>query len=307
MKALVLSGGSIKGAFQAGALKAVLKHGFVPEFIWGVSVGALNGSFLADRAGKAGAAPDWPAIGGEIVDFWLENIKKPGDIVEQRTKSSIAWGTLRNRFRGFVKTDRLRKLLERTVSIKDIRRSPATFYAGVVNLADGRFFNADARFANLMDYIMASTAIPVVMPSVEVEGAPLVDGGVRDIAPLRHAIAAGANEIVVVACQPEQLEASAVNPKSLFSLIDRVTDIMTDEILQNDLKMASFVNTFTQENGEPATDGPFIGKRRIKITVIRPARALAIDILDFDAAAIRELIETGEFTAEFVLGNPSVG
>ena len=304
MKALVLSGGSIKGAFQAGAVKAVLEHGFVPEYIWGVSIGALNGSFLADRAGRAvGAdgAPDWPAIGRELADFWEEKINKPDDIVEQRTKKSIAWGTLRNRFKGFVKTDRLRKLVEGTVSVDNIRRSPATFYAGVVNLADGRFFNADARFSNLIDYIMASTAIPVVMPGVELEGAPLVDGGVRDIAPLRHAIAAGATEILVVACQPGQLEATAVNPKNLFSLIDRVTDIMTDEILQNDLKMATFVNTFTPEDGTPATTGPFIGKRRIKITVIRPARALAIDILHFDAAAIHELVETGEFTAEFIL------
>lgn len=301
MKALVLSGGSIKGAFQAGALEAVLAHGFAPQFIWGVSVGALNGAFLADRAGAAGGAPDWPRIGGELVRFWLDNITEPDDIVQQRTKTSIAWGTLRRRFRGFVKTERLRDLLRRTVTVDNIRRSPAAFHAGVVNLADGSFFNADARFPNLLDYIMASTAIPVVMPGVDIEGAPLVDGGVRDIAPLRHAIAAGATEIIVVACQPEKLGAEAVNPRSLFSLIDRVTDIMTDEILRNDLEMAEFVNTFTPEDGSPATTGPFIGKRRVKVTPIRPARALAIDILDFDAAAIRRLIETGRFTAEAIL------
>jgi hypothetical protein len=37
--------------------------------------------------------------------------------------------------------------------------------------------------------------------------------------------------------------------------------------------------------------------------VIRPARSLPIDILDFDAGAIKELIETGEFTADFVFRN----
>jgi NTE family protein len=301
--ALVLSGGSIKGAFQAGAIQAVLERGFSPDYIWGVSVGALNGSFLADRAGAAGPNLSWSKVGQELVDFWLDNIKKPGDIVEQRTKTSIAWGTLRKRFKGFVKTDRLRKLVKRTISVENIRTSPAKFHAGVVNLTDGKFFNADARYDKLIDYIMASTAIPVVMPGVEVEGAPLVDGGVRDIAPLKHAIAAGAKHILVVACQPEQLEATAVNPKSLFSLIDRVTDIMTDEILRNDLEMAKFVNNFTPADGSPASDGPFIGKRRVNITVIRPARSLAIDILDFDAAAIRRLIETGQYTAEFVFGN----
>jgi NTE family protein len=300
-KALVLSGGSIKGAFQAGAIKASLAHGFEPDYIWGVSVGALNGAFLADRAGKATGSPNWKTIGNQLATFWEQKIKKPDDIVQQRTKTSIAWGTLRNRFKGFVKTDRLRTLLGKTVSVENIRKSPATFYAGVVNLADGRFFNADARLPDLVDYIMASTAIPVIMPFVEIEKAPLVDGGVRDIAPLRHAIAAGATEILVIACQPEQMEATTVKPNNLFSLVDRVTDIMTDEILRNDLEMAGFINTFTPEDGTPAMDGPFIGKRRVKITVVRPARSLAIDILDFDAKAIKELIETGEFAADFVL------
>lgn len=300
-RALVLSGGSIKGAFQAGAVKAALAHGYTPNYIWGVSVGALNGAFLADRAGQATGNPNWKAIGNQLAAFWKNKIKKPGDIVQQRTKTSIAWGTLRNRFKGFVKTDRLHKLVDDAVSVENIRKSPATFYAGVVNLADGRFFNADARLPNLVDYIMASAAIPLIMPYVELEGAPMVDGGVRDIAPLRHAISAGATDILVVACQPQQLEAEAVRPRNLFSLVDRVTDIMTDEILHNDLEMAEFINTFTPEDGKPAIDGPFIGKRRVKITVIRPARSLAIDILDFDSSAIKQLIDTGEYTANFVL------
>jgi hypothetical protein len=42
MKALVLSGGSILGAFQAGAIAKVLGDGFVPELVIGTSVGALN-------------------------------------------------------------------------------------------------------------------------------------------------------------------------------------------------------------------------------------------------------------------------
>jgi hypothetical protein len=66
--------------------------------------------------------------------------------------------------------------------------------------------------------------------------------------------------------------------------------------------MASFVNTFTPEDGSPASTGPFIGKRRVEITVIRPARGIDIDILGFDKAAIRKMIETGQYTADFVLG-----
>lgn len=53
MKAFVLSGGSIKGAFQAGVITDLLTSGsFMPDAIYGTSVGSLNGAFLADRAGR---------------------------------------------------------------------------------------------------------------------------------------------------------------------------------------------------------------------------------------------------------------
>ena len=52
-KAFVLSGGSIKGAFQAGALADLLtSKTFTPDAIYGTSVGSLNGAFIADRAGR---------------------------------------------------------------------------------------------------------------------------------------------------------------------------------------------------------------------------------------------------------------
>jgi NTE family protein len=52
MKALVLGGGSMKGAFQVGVIQAVLENGFQPEMIYGISVGALNATFLANEAGR---------------------------------------------------------------------------------------------------------------------------------------------------------------------------------------------------------------------------------------------------------------
>lgn len=53
MRALVLSGGSIKGAFQAGAIAGLLDAGFRPDIVTGISVGALNGGFLVSRSTRA--------------------------------------------------------------------------------------------------------------------------------------------------------------------------------------------------------------------------------------------------------------
>jgi NTE family protein len=301
MNALVLSGGSIKGSFQAGAIAEVLSHGFEPNYIWGVSVGALNGAFLADRAGgaaRAGKPVVWKDIGEELVAFWKTNVTRPSDIVRRRPNSSIAWGALRAKFNGLVDTRRLQKLLRRTVTYENIASSPAKFSAGVVNLADARYSNADARLPNLLDYIIASTAIPVTMPLVFLKDAPFCDGGVRDIAPLRHAFAAGATKIVTIACYPEILEASTFNPKNLIKLLDRVTEILADEVLQNDLEMAVSINKLLPLDGSPATEGPFAGKRRVPLLIIRPTEGLNIDILDFDRDDIARAIHIGRLTAK---------
>lgn len=62
--ALVLGGGGIKGAFQAGVLSVILADkDYAPAGIFGSSTGALNGAFLADRAGRQSltGTVDWAA------------------------------------------------------------------------------------------------------------------------------------------------------------------------------------------------------------------------------------------------------
>ena len=303
MQALVLSGGAVKGAFQAGALRVLLERGFVPDYIWGVSVGALNGALLADRAGRAAPeAPDWAAIGAQMEEFWRKRIRTPADIVRQRTRTAVAWGTLRGRFKGLLDNAPLRELLRETLSVEALRRSPVRFHAGVVNLADGQFFNADTRYPDLVEYILASATIPIAMPLVELDGAPLADGGVREIAPLRHALHAGAERVVVVACQARRLSATALRSRNLFSLIDRVADILTDEILQRDLETAAEVNLHVPADGAPATTGPYPGKRRVEIQVIRPVRNPRVDLMSFRASDIHELLELGKAAAHTALG-----
>src|SRR5262249_36569517 len=104
-RALVLGGGSIKGAYQAGVIGALLKNGFKPDHIYGISVGSLNAAFLAERAfflGKtkaeyyaevhhsasakpvhAGENVDWAFIGDELTAFWTDRITAPAALVKE--------------------------------------------------------------------------------------------------------------------------------------------------------------------------------------------------------------------------------
>jgi NTE family protein len=49
---LVLAGGSVKGAFQAGVIKALFEKGYQPDAIYGVSAGSLNAAYLVNQFGQ---------------------------------------------------------------------------------------------------------------------------------------------------------------------------------------------------------------------------------------------------------------
>ena len=66
MNTLVLSGGANKGCYEAGAIEVILKNGFVPDGIYGMSVGSLNALFLKRREGFT---------------EWLSQKSKPGDLL----------------------------------------------------------------------------------------------------------------------------------------------------------------------------------------------------------------------------------
>ena len=323
-KALVLSGGSIKGCFQAGAIAELLDSGFVPDAIYGTSVGSLNGSFLAERAGRAARAeetPDWPAIGQSLVQFWLEDLRFPSQVGTQRRMLSLVTALLRSRFAGLIDTGPLRRLIESTLDPCNLRASPVRFYACTVNLASGNAVYASQDNSGILDYIMASTAIPVQMPHVDIGNAPYVDGGVRKVAPLSKAIEDGAEEIACICCLPRELDAATFRPGNLLEFALRLMAVVTNELINNDLKRFDQVNEWVRaykqvpdklnralpdlgnaEDTEAAVvnslaDLPFHRWRDIPITVIRPENEIALDLMHFAPADIAEVINQGRNVA----------
>ena len=75
MKALVLGGGSLKGAWQVGAIQAVLETGFKPDMIYGISAGALNATFMVNEAGNQfikNKSIDWDLVNKNLLKFGLK-------------------------------------------------------------------------------------------------------------------------------------------------------------------------------------------------------------------------------------------
>jgi NTE family protein len=291
VNALVLSGGNIKGAYQAGAVSTLLQAGYVPGIVTGISVGALNAGYLAGLA-PAGPVPDWPAIGRRLETFWRERVTRPASFVRKRGIPSVLWNLLRKRWTGLLDTDPLVGVVRRELATADPRKTSLRLRVGAVNILSGDLVYKDSSEPRLIDYILASTAEPVSMPLQLIGGQPYYDGGLRDIAPLKQAIELGATKVVCALTQT--VGVAPVDPDfnrgDAFDLVSRVVAVASNEILRNDIE------TFLEINDQLMLDDrqPMLAhKRYIPILVIRPVRPIPFDVERFTSADIARMIDLG--------------
>ncbi len=275
---LVLAGGSVKGAFQAGVIKALFEKGYQPDAIYGVSAGSLNAAYLVNQFGQqanAGLPISFPQAAQDLWDLWEHRITHPECLSKPFNIFQLGWTALTKKFKGLVDTSPLRDLLSDVLQDRNLHASPVGLKVGAVNIMEGAMHYVDPSFENFQDYLLASSAVPILMPVVKIEGEKrksYLDGGLRDVAPLQKAIQDGATEVVVIACHTEMIEGGDFDSGDLLALVDRVMDIAVNEILNADLKMS---------------------RSEVKLTIIRPLQPLSIDIQRFTKMDIRRMLETG--------------
>lgn len=298
-KILVLAGGSVKGAFQAGAVRAVIEAGFRPDWVYGISAGALNGSFLVNELGRQtaeGQPLNWGKAVGELCALWHDRITSPDSLAWRRGTYELGLSALRRNFEGLLDTTPLRELVFGTLRVDHLAASPVGLKIGAVDVTDGRIVYAEPPFPHFLDYVMASSAIPILMPVVligENPSMPYLDGGLRDVAPIRKAIADGATDIVCVACHSQELHGQSFAYGNLLALVDRAMDIAVNEILNSDLEWAEFFNALLPDDGTAVAAGVMKGFKKMKLTIIRPTAPLNVDIQAFTSDDIRRLVAIG--------------
>lgn len=297
-KALILSGGSIKGAFQAGAIQQILNEGFKPDIIHGISVGSLNGSFLVNETGKRNNQYDWKTIGNTLVDFWRNEINKPSDLMKKKGFFKLAKELLFNRFDGIISNEPLENLVKRMLSLENLRKSNIDFTAGAVDMVTGKLKSFNQSNPSLIDGVIASTTIPIMMPISHIGGIPYYDGGLRDVAPLKSVIEKGAEEIVIILCQSEELTEKNFNTGKLMHLVSRIMDIIVNETVNNDIARMQDINCQVPKNSDIIKRGIHSGKKRIKFKIIRPTKELVVKIDKFKKKDIQKMIEQGRLFAE---------
>jgi len=288
MKALVLGGGSMKGAYQVGAVQAVIESGFRPEMIYGISVGALNATFLTNEAGKQKHDQhrvNWTDISKNMVEFWVRNITGPTQIATLRSKMALGVYTLLSRYDGLLDPAPLHTLIRNSININFLRHSPVSIKVGTVNISNGEMVYSSPEDDHFLEYVMASSSIPVLMPPVPIgdKNEIFLDGGIRVVAPIKKAIEDGATDIYLIACHSNQIaRPEHFEPGNLISLMERVKDITVNQVVNSDITWA-----------ENYVERSILRGRPIKLTVIRPDAPLSLNLQQFNSDDIVRLIVEG--------------
>ncbi|MEZ0608824.1 patatin-like phospholipase family protein [Fibrella sp. WM1] len=299
-RTLVLGGGSLKGAFQCGAILAVLEKGFKPESIYGISVGSLNATFLTHEANRQFAQTgqiDWPKAGRALLEFWVRNITKPDDVAVIRSRFLTGYNTLMSRFDGYLDNTPLQNLIRQHVDVAVLRQGPIKLKVGAVNIIEGDMVYVDPSDEHFLEYVFASSSLPFLMPAVQIGGdhrKAFLDGGLREVAPVREAIDDGATEIVCIACHAKRVFNEAFNYRNLLSLMERVKDITVNQIVNNDIAWA-----------ERFVEREKLRGHSFSLTVIRPTVPLTLNLQQFDSNDISKLIVQGYEAATAVLKQPA--
>ncbi len=205
--ALVLQGGGALGSYQAGVYAALNEAGYAPDWIAGISIGAINAALIAGNPAKtrvdqlhafweqitAPASP-WPVnpfMGGtqwgqkaaaqSAILFGQPGFFAPRTLMEWLAPAKPA---------SFYDTSALKATLERLVDFDRINaETEPRLSVGAVNVRTGRFAYFDSTKMTIRpEHIMASGALPPGFPAVEIDGEHYWDGGIVSNTPLAYVL-----------------------------------------------------------------------------------------------------------------------
>ncbi|MGH9055050.1 MAG: patatin-like phospholipase family protein [Acidimicrobiales bacterium] len=182
--AFVLGGGGALGAAEVGMLRALTESCERPGLIVGSSVGALNGAFFAADPTTGGAR--------RLEEVWSS--LQSGDVF-----GSSLWGRASNVIRHGTylhSNEALRALIERALPDVRIEDLPVRFecVAASIERAGAHWFDSGP----LADAVLASCAVPGLLPAVEIDGEHFLDGGLVYSVPVGRAIRRGATRVFVL-------------------------------------------------------------------------------------------------------------
>jgi len=251
--AFVLSGGGSLGAVQVGMLQALTERKLVPDMLVGTSAGALNAAYLAGhgtgRQALEELAASWAGVRRRDI-FPIDPLRHLLALAGSRSSLCSDQG--------------LRRLIGGRLNYSRLEDSVIGVHVVATNLLTGEEVLLSS--GDAVSAVLASSAIPGVLPAVQRDGLSLVDGGLADNTAISQAVALGANRIYVL---PTGLACARTEPPAgaLAAAVQALT-FLTQQRLISDV--AHFAD-------------------RVELNVLPPLCPLAVSPTDFRHA--HELID----------------
>ena len=243
---LVLQGGGALGAYQAGAFEALSEHGLSPDWIAGISIGAINGAIIA------GNAPEDRVK--RLRSFWervssgLQGIPLIGDghhrtlFNEASAMLSLSFGVpgfFEPRFPppvltsadgpaslSYYSTEPLIRTLGELVDFGYLNRKGPRLSVGAVNISSGNLAFFDKAKEELkLEHILASGALPPGLPPVRIGKDYFWDGGIVSNTPLQYVLDEPAPASRLCIFQADLFSARGSLPRTLLDAVEREKEI----------------------------------------------------------------------------------
>ena len=242
---LVLQGGGALGSYQAGVYEALHEAGAQPDWLAGISIGAINCAIIAGNPPETRVArlrEFWTLVSSG----WEPPIASFGDHGRSMVSdASAAWtatlgapGFFTPRIPGPVfqppgspgalslyDTAPLKATLERLVDFDRLNSGETRLSVGAVNIHTGNFAYFDNDHQRIVpEHIMASGALPPGFPPVEIDGQWYWDGGIVSNTPLEYVLDEDEQDDLLIH-QVDLFNARGPMPRTLAEAAEREKDI----------------------------------------------------------------------------------
>ena len=261
--ALVLEGGGMRGVFTSGVLDAFMKHNLTFPYIVAVSAGACNGmSYVSHQPRRARISNiDYLA---RYKYIGLRHLVTQGCIFDRE----LLYDKFPNQYLPF--------------DFDTFFSSPMTFEMVTTNCLTGQPMYLSERHdrQRALDIVRASSSLPYVSKIVDVDGIPMLDGGIVDSIPLQHAIDMGHPTNVLVLTRNRAYRNTGKDmkiPRFIYRKYPRLRVALSRRLAAYNAQL-EYVERMEDEG---------------RVICIRPERPMEVDRIEKDIAKLERLYEEG--------------